>query len=136
MDIPRKSVIQSVLICALVGLSAMMLMIADGCRAPTAADGAGSATYVRGDLEATSANDFNRVLDATHKAIKELGFTEISAKKETLSAVMVARVPSDRRIEISINSTGKDLTNIKIRVDLFGDEQLSRSLLDKIKAGM
>ncbi len=136
METTRKSVVQSVLVCALVGVSAVILMTTGGCLAPTAGERAGVATYVRGDLAASLPNDFNPVVDATHNAIKELGLTVISLKKEALNAVIVARATSDRKIEISIASTGKGLTNIKIRVDLFGDEQLSRSLLDKIKAGL
>ena len=125
--------IRSLFICALAGATAVIFMASAGCRMPTG-DGVGIATYVRGDLEASLANGFNPVVDATHKAIKELGFTEISAKKETLSAVIVVQATSDRKIEISIADTGKGLINIKIRVGLFGDEQLSRSLLGKVKA--
>jgi hypothetical protein len=138
MENAPKSVIQSVLICAVVGISAAFFMTMSGCLAPTAGAGErfGVATYVRGDLEASLAKDFNSVLDATHKAIKELGFAEISAKKEGLGTVVMTRATGGQKIEISITPAGKDLTDIKIRVDLFGDEQLSRSLLDRIKAGI
>ena len=125
--------IHSIFVLSLIGAIAVVLMASGGCRAPTAGDKVAIATYVRGDLEASLTSDFNRVIDATHQAVKELGFTEISAKQEALGAVIVARATSDRKIEISIDSAGKGLTNMKIRIDLFGDEQLSRSLLDKIK---
>jgi hypothetical protein len=131
-----KSFTQPVIICALVGIITFVFMTSGGCHAPLAGDGVGVATYVRGDLEASLKKDFNPVVDATHKAIKQFGFVEMSAKKDGLSAVIMARAETDRKIEISIAGTGKGLTNMKIRVDLFGDEQLSRSLFDKIKAGL
>jgi hypothetical protein len=136
MENTCKSVIRSRFICALVGATAVVFMTSAGCRAPRVEDRVGVATYVRGDLEASIADSFDPVVDATHKAIKELGFIEISTKKDALSAVIAARAASGRKIEISTASAGKDLTNMRIRVDLFGDEQLSRSLLDKIKAGL
>lgn len=130
METTCKSVLPSRFICAF----AVVVLAVGGCRAPTAEARTGVATYVRGDLQASLPNDFNPILAATHHAITELGFTEISAKEEGLSAVVLARAPSGRKIEISVASAGKGLTDIKIRVDLFGDEQLSCVLLDKIKA--
>lgn len=58
------------------------------------------------------------------------------ASKDALKAVLVARTAMDKKIEIAISNTGKKLTKIKIRVGVFGDEQLSMSILDKIKAGL
>jgi hypothetical protein len=136
MEIPFKSGIQSFFLYALIGASTLGLMLSAGCVAPSAVEQADAATYVRGDLATSLPRDFNVVLEATHRAIKKLGFTEISVQNEPLSAVVVARATGGRKIELSISGAGKGLTNIKIRVDLFGDEQFSRSVLDGIKAEM
>ena len=105
-----------------------------GCLAVAAGAGADVVAYVRGDLETTLANDYNPVVDATRSALTDLEFTKISDHKDAFRAVIIARTAMDKKIEISLTNAGKNLTNIKIRVDLFGNEQMSLAILDKIKA--
>lgn len=81
------------------------------------------------------AKDYNSVVDATRVAIKELEFAKVSDNKDAFKALLVARTALDKKVEITIVNSGKNLTNIKIRVGVFGDEQLSLAILEKIKAG-
>lgn len=113
---------------SLVGLS--------GCLAVAAGAGASAVAYVRGDLETNLHTDYNRVVDSARNAINELEFAKVSENKDALKAVIVARTAMDKKVEITIVNSGKKLTNIKIRVGLFGDEALSMSILDKIKSGL
>jgi hypothetical protein len=92
--------------------------------------------YVRGELRANLSNDYDKVVDAARGAIKNLEFAKVSENKDALNAELVARTALDKKIVISISNSGKQLTNIKIRVGVFGNEQLSMSILDKIKAGL
>jgi len=115
-------------------LGVFSLQVLPGCIAVAAGAGAGVVAYVRGDLETTLANDFNPVVDATRGAIKDLEFASVSDNKDAFKAVIVARTAMDKKIEIELTNTGKNLTSIKIRVGVFGDEQLSLAILDKIKA--
>ena len=107
-----------------------------GCILVAAGAGAGAVAYVRGELEASLTHDYDKVVDATRETIKDLEFAKVSENKDALKAVLVARTALDKKIEITISNSGKKLTNIKIRVGVFGDEQLSMSILDKIKAGL
>ena len=50
--------------------------------------------------------------------------------------MVVVPTANDKNVESSVTITGKSLTAMKIRVDLFGDEQLSQTILDQIKAGL
>ena len=120
-------------VAALLGLSLTGLA---GCLAVAAGAGAGAVAYVRGDLEANLTNDYDKVVNAARGAIKDLEFAKVSENKDALRAELVARTALDKKITISISNSGKKLTNIKIRVGVFGDEQLSMSILDKIKAGL
>ena len=131
-----RAIFRSAHACALLAGAALVAMMLGGCLALPANSDAGVVAYVRGDLEATLANDFNPVIEATRQAIKHLGFTKISEKKDASDVVMVVRTANDKKVEISITSSGKSLTAMKIRVDLFGDEQLSQTILDQIKAGL
>jgi hypothetical protein len=107
-----------------------------GCLAVAAGAGAGVVAYVRGDLETTVANDYNAVVDATRGAIKSLEFTPISDHKDAFRAELISRTAVDKKVEISLTNAGKNLTHIKIRVGVFGDEQMSISILEKIRNGL
>ncbi len=107
-----------------------------GCIVAAAGAGASAVAYVRGDLEANLNSDYNKVVDSARSSIKELEFARVSENKDALKAVLVARTAMDKKVEITLTNSGKKLTNIKIRVGLFGDEALSMSILDKIKAGL
>lgn len=108
-----------------------------GCLAVAAGAGAaGVVAYVRGDLETTVANDYNVVVDATRSAIKNLEFAPISDHKDAFRAELISRTALDKKVEISLTNAGKNLTHIKIRVGVFGDEQMSISILEKIRNGL
>lgn len=121
--------------CAIFGLALLSAVLSlSGCLAVAAGAGAGVVAYVRGDLETTLANDYNPVVEATRSAIEALEFVKVSDHKDAFKAVVIARTAVDKKVEILVTKAGKNLTNIKIRVGLFGDEQLSLAILEKIKA--
>jgi len=124
----RRLLVAALLSVSLAGLS--------GCLAVAAGAGASAVAYVRGDLETNLHTDYSGVVDAARNAINELEFAKVSENKDALKAVLVARTAMDKKVEITITNSGKKLTNIKIRVGLFGDEALSMSILDKIKSGL
>ena len=98
------------------------------------ADGSGGAvTYVRGDLETTVPAEYGRVVGAAREALKELEFTKVSDTKDALTATLVARTGLDKKVEVTLTNSGKKLTSIKIRVGIFGDEQVAGTLLARIK---
>ncbi len=117
----------------LIGFS---LIVLPGCIVAAAGAGAGAVAYVRGELDANLNNDYNKVVDSTRRSIKDLEFALVSENKDALKAVFVARTALDKKVEITVENSGKRLAHIKIRVGLFGDESLSVSILDKIKAGL
>ena len=123
---------------AALGLALLLLLPGlTGCIVVAAgAAGAGVVAYVRGELDTTIAEDYNSVVNATRAAIKDLEFAKVTDNKDALKAVLVARTALDKKIEINLSNSGKNLTNIKIRVGLIGDEALSHAILEKIKAGL
>ena len=127
---PRYSLFSAIFCLALLSIALSL----SGCLAVAAGAGAGVVAYVRGDLETTLPNDYSRVVEATRGAVKGLEFAEVSDHKDAFAAVIVVRTALEKKVEISIVNAGKNLTNMKIRVDLFGDEQLSLAILEKIKA--
>ena len=96
--------------------------------------GAGVVAYVRGALKVNLPNDYEAVVTATRAAIKDLQFAPVSERKDALKAVFVARTALDKKVEISLENSSKQLTSIEIRVGVIGDEQLSLAVLDKLKS--
>lgn len=115
---------------------AYSLVMLPGCITTGAGAKARSATYARAELEANLDKDYSKVIEATRQAIKDLEFARISENKDALKAVLVARTGLDKKVQITLINSGKKLTNIKIGVGAFGDEQLSRLILAKIEAGL
>ncbi|MBI2497215.1 MAG: DUF3568 family protein [Opitutae bacterium] len=118
------------------GLLGISLAGLSGCLAVAAGAGAGAVAYVRGELEANLNTDYNKVVNSARSAINDLEFAKVSENKDALKAILVARTAMDKKVEITITNSGKKLTNIKIRVGVFGDEALSMSILDRIKSGL
>jgi hypothetical protein len=124
------------------GFAASLLLLAlaglgSGCVAIVAAGaGAGTVAYLRGELEATLGGNLERTNQAVGKAVQELKFVRISESKDALLVLTVVRNAADQRIEIRQEVLGEKLTRVRIRVGVFGDERLSRTLLERIQAAL
>ncbi len=108
-----------------------------GCAATiTPVAGGGVVTYQYRDLNATLAEDYDKVVEASRRAVKDLEFARVSDNKDAYAARLVVRTALDKKVEITVTNSGKNMTNIKIRVGLVGDQTLSMAIFDKIKAGL
>lgn len=122
-------------------LSALLCLIpvswTAGCLAVAAgAAGAGAVAWVRGELDASLSSRLDAVANATDRAIQQLQLIKVSESKTAIDAEIVARTGQDKKIDIRLNRTGDTITRVRIRVGLVGDETLSRTILDKIKANL
>ena len=112
-----------------------ILTLSSGCLAVAAGAGAGAAVaYVRGELKATVDSNFDRAEAAANAAVADLQFAKVSEKRDALTAIVVARTAADKKVEIRVENTGKNVSTVKIRVGYIGDESLSLTVLDKIKS--
>lgn len=118
-------------------LAMLALTINSGCVAVVAAGGGATAVaWVRGELRASLSSNYENTVKATNQAIGQLGFVKISEERDALKAVIVARTAGDKKIKIVVDRVGDTVTNVNIRVGVFGDERISLTLLDKIKADL
>ncbi|GAB1487835.1 hypothetical protein MASR2M8_02760 [Opitutaceae bacterium] len=115
---------------ALVGLQSGCLVVAAG------AAGAGTVAYIRGGLEASLSGSHAAVIAATNKAVSDLKFARISESQDALTATIIARTADDKKIEIKVVRVSDTLSKVEIRVGIFGDEFVSISILDRIKANL
>ena len=94
---------------------------------------AGTVGYISGDLKATLAGQFQDVVAATDSAISENSITQVSKEEASHNVVYELRTPQDDKIELTVTRASRDLTNVTIRVGVFGDEPLSRRILNEIE---
>lgn len=121
-------------------LAAALLAVAalpwlTGCVVVAAgAVGAGAVAYVRGELESSVEADLDAAYAAAQRALEKLEFARIEQRKSGLDAQLVHRTALDKRVEIKLKKITDRLTKIEIRVGIVGDQELSLTLLDKIRA--
>ena len=122
-------------ILAILAIGATVLL--GGCMlAAVGAGAAGTVAYVKGDLEAVEAKKLDTVYDATKKALKQLELSVSVDTKDKISATIIARDSSDKKITVKLSAATEDSTNISIRFGAFGNETKSGMVLDKIKENL
>ncbi len=95
--------------------------------------GAGMVAYTRGELTAAEGADLDRVWAAAQGAMDDLDFVIQSRLTTAGSAKLIARGAGSRRVTVTVERRVGNLTEISVRVGYFGDEPLSRLILQKIR---
>lgn len=109
-----------------------------GCVAVVAAGAAagGTAAYIRGELETNLPAAYEDAVRASNKAITDLQFAPVNQKKDALKAVLLARTAEDKKVEIRLDRIANDVTRLRIRVGVIGDQGLSLAVFEKIRANL
>jgi hypothetical protein len=120
------------------GIVLLSLLLCNGCAlflvGGAAAAGAGAVYYIDGELKDTESAPLDAVHTATLAGLHDLQFAVVNDNKDALNYKILARTATDTKITIILAKQSSTVTEIRIRVGTFGDEQLSRQILDKIKA--
>ncbi len=98
-----------------------------------AAAGAGIVAYTKGELTTAEEADLDRVWAAAQGAMDDLDFVIQSRLTTAGSAKLIARGAGSRRVTVTVERRVGNLTEISVRVGYFGDEPLSRLILQKIR---
>ncbi len=112
----------------------LLTLVGCGAVVAGAAAGAGAIAYMRGELEATEEAPIGAVVTATRAAIDDLQLKLISTEVDAYSGKITAETARGTDIGISLKRVSDNVTEIHIRVGVFGDEDLSRLIHEKIKA--
>jgi hypothetical protein len=117
-------------------LLAALLAFGNGCvlfvAGAAAAAGVGGYAYVNGEIEATESASLNQTWDASLAAMQDLQFPVTSQAKDALEGNLTVRNAKNTTIKIRLKYLSNTSTEIHIRVGTFGDEPLSRIILNKI----
>ena len=124
---------QGFLIILLIG----MLVLNEGCMVAAVGIGAaGTVAYVRGDLETVESENIDDVYDATLKALKDLELLPTRKSKDALGAEIVTYDAQDKKITIRLMSSAEKMTEMSIRIGVFGSETKSRLIYQKIRENL
>jgi hypothetical protein len=117
----------------LITIVGMGLLMNSGCAAVLVGGAAGTVLYVKGELHSTEGASLDRAWNATQAAIGDMGFTVTAKDKDAVSAELNAITADGKRIKIVLNREADNVTEISIRVGTFGDESMSRLILERIR---
>ena len=112
-----------------------MCLFLSGCAAVIigGAAGVGTYAYIRGELKVTENASLDRCWSASQEAMKDLQFSITTKQKDSLSGLLVARTAKDKKVEINLAKISDTMTEVRVRVGTFGDEDLSRIIVQKIE---
>lgn len=94
--------------------------------------GATTGAYHLNRLEATFEAPPGHLIQASKDAMAELKLMEIESRQTDMGGDVVGRTVDDKRVKVNIDGRSDVLTRVTINVGVFGDETLSRQVLDKI----
>ena len=108
-----------------------------GCTAAWVAGGAaagiGTYKYIKGELESTEKVSLDKAYQATQTAMEDLGFTITSKQKDAFDGEVIARRATGKKVTVKLKRQSDSVTQIRIRVGTFGDETISKDILDTMK---
>ena len=86
------------------------------------------------ELEAFEAATLDETWQATLTAMDRLGFIVSQKDRTDLDAMVLAHTQGGRDVRIRLSKETTVISSVRIRVDLLGDETLSRVVLQQIEA--
>jgi hypothetical protein len=95
--------------------------------------GAGAVMWTRGWLQETSLEPLPRVHRAAKAALEDFKVTLEADRLEPASGFLAGYLPDDRRVEIKTRIVAEKSTRLSIRVGLWGDQETSLRILERLK---
>lgn len=91
-------------------------------------------SQVTRELESFEAASLDETWQATLAAMERLGFVVSQKDRTDLDAMVLAHTQGGRDVRIRLSKETTVISSVRIRVDLLGDETLSRVVLQQIEA--
>lgn len=119
--------IRKILFTAAVFLPVILLM---GCSVEKARN---AVAYMTGELQTEVDAPLADTVEASRAALEELQFTDIDARKDAFKGRVEARDADRALITVLLENYSEHVTKVGIRVGTFGNEKVSREILNRIK---
>lgn len=120
-------------LCGLMICGLLLLSLA-GC--PYVIAGGAAATgalYYKGELRAKLDAPPDEVMSATQKAFDYLQWNTVEIKASRTDGIAKATTAAGKEIDVTVDADPPRQSDISIRVGVFGDEDISQLLFEKIK---
>ncbi len=117
---------------AILSITLSAIMLTSGCLIAAGA-AAGGVFYAKGDLESTLQATPSQIAAAAESVFADMKVTKLTSVSSDLDAEVVGRSSTDKKITIRSKTKSQNFSTISIRVGVFGDDDLSRTILAKIK---
>ena len=98
--------------------------------------GIGTYSYLNGELERKYPVGFDKAWQGTVTAMEQLQFTKESSNRDGLAGKLEARRSDGTPIIISFELISDKVTSIKVRVGMFGDQEISERIHERIKENL
>ncbi len=118
------------LVALAVALSAVPLA---GCASAGAGSRGAAATWSDGALAGSAPASPPEVIRAAEWAVVDMGFRHLSSRDSEAGGLVRGRTGDGEDIEVAVTRTGDARSEVRIRFGAFGDEPLSRALLQRIR---
>ena len=117
----------------ILALAAACLML-QGCVAAVVGAGAGAGTYayMRGEYQTTYSYPLEKTYSATLAALKDLQMPVVSSVKDLTDGTIESKKGDGSDVKILLKTEGELVTSIRVRVGIFGNEAVSKLIVDKI----
>jgi hypothetical protein len=110
------------------------LFFLTGCAAVVVGGAAATGVfYYQGELKADLEATPKQVMAATQDAFNYFEWKTTKFNSTRTDGTAVARTGTDKEIQVVVIGESDRITKARIRVGTFGDERLSRKLLEKIR---
>jgi len=106
-----------------------------GCGRPNLI-GTDAAVYSQGKLYAVSGQDLNSVYKATVAALQQLEIEVAETAKDVFYAKVVGKVADGKTVTIRLEPGADDITELRIKAGMFGNEERSRVIYKKIQQNL
>lgn len=125
--------------CVLLTLLVLSSLLVGGCAAvvlggAAAGAGAGTVAYIKGELQATEGVSLDRAWSAARGAVQEMKFVVTNEERDAVRGKINALGVDNRKIQIKLERRSESVTQVNIRVGVFGDETVSRLILERMRA--
>ena len=108
-----------------------------GCAAIVAGGAAaGGAIWYRGELRENLPGSVEQVYKAADQTMKNFKFSIKDSNSDKLRGEINGELADGTDLKISIRSQGDQVSEIRIRVGIMGDEKISRQIIEDIRKSM
>ncbi|MGH7428497.1 MAG: DUF3568 family protein [Candidatus Methylomirabilaceae bacterium] len=129
---PRVTV-GSIVLLAMAGLlqGCALFLIGGG-----AAGGAAGVAYAKGEVEQVHAASYEKVWDATLRALRILNIPVSHTQKDQISAKATGAKADGTAVVVTVLPVTKDSTSVRVRVGNFGDQAESERIQGQIAVAL